>query len=179
MAQERIKDPTLSLEAAQSEPLEFDFQLQFPLEAIDREPLLAISPVRFAGSVAPIESGYSLQGDVGWQGQLECSRCLAAYPFRSEEEFSLVLYPRRAATEADRELEREELDVYFYEEPEVPVAPIVEERIQMALPMKPLCREDCKGLCSVCGQDLNQGNCECRVATVDPRFEALRKLKKV
>ena len=175
-----MKDPnTISLEAAQDQPVDFDFQLTFPLEALDREPLVEISPVRFAGQVSAIESGFALQGDLGWGGRLECSRCLASYPFRSDEEFSLVLYRRQTVGEAERELEREELDVYFFEEPDVPVAPIVEERIQMAVPMKPLCREDCRGLCPTCGQDLNQGDCACRDQTIDPRWEALRKLKKV
>jgi uncharacterized protein len=174
-----MKDPnTISLEAAQSEPLVFEFQLHFPLEALDREPLVEISPVHFAGEVSSIESGFALHGDLSWGGRLECSRCLAAYPFRSDEEFSLVLYRRQAVGGTERELEREELDVYFFEEPEVPVAPIVEERIQMAVPMKPLCREDCRGLCPHCGQDLNEASCPCASNAIDPRWEALRKLKK-
>ncbi len=170
---------TISLEAAHGQPVDFDFQLTFPLEALDREPLVEISPVRFAGQVTPIEAGFALQADLGWGGMLECSRCLVAYPFRSDEEFSLVLYPRQAAGEEERELEREELDVYFFEEPEVAVEPIVEERIQMAVPMKPLCSEDCKGLCVQCGQDLNVATCPCNEKTIDPRWEALQKLKKV
>jgi uncharacterized protein len=171
--------PTISLEAAQSEPVAFDFELQLPLEALDREPLVEISPVRFAGQVVPIEAGYSLVGDLAWGGKLECSRCLAPYPFRSDEGFSLVLYRHEAGQPAERELGRDELDVYFYDEPQVPVVPIVEERIQMAVPMKPLCREDCRGLCVHCGADLNQGECGCRAETIDPRWEALQKLKKV
>ncbi len=170
---------TISLEAAQDQPVDFEFQLTFPLEALDREPLVEISPVHFAGQVSAIESGFALQGDLGWGGRLECSRCLVAYPFRSDEEFSLVLYPRQPAGKDERELEREELDVYFFEEAEVPVAPIVEERIQMAVPMKPLCREDCRGLCVHCGQDLNVATCDCNEKSIDARWEALKKLKKV
>ena len=97
-----MKDPnTISLEAARSEPLAFEFQLRFPLEALDREPLVEISPVRFAGEVSPIESGFALHGDLSWGGRLECSRCLASYPFRSDEEFSLVLYRRQTIGEAE------------------------------------------------------------------------------
>jgi uncharacterized protein len=170
---------TISLEAASAEPLTFDFELRLPLETLDREPLVEITPVRFAGQVAPIEAGYSLIGDLAWGGKLECSRCLAPYDFTSDEGFSLVLYPHKAGAPAEQELGRDELDVYFYDQPEVPVVPIVEERIQMAVPMKPLCREDCRGLCAQCGADLNQGDCGCRTETIDPRWEALQKLKKV
>lgn len=174
------KDPnSISLEAAEQHPVPFDFELEFPLSGIDREPLVELSPVRFSGQVMPIEGGFSLDGLLGYDGRLECSRCLAAYPFRSQEAFSLVLYPHEKGQDPERELGRDELDVFFYDDPEVPVAPMVEERIQMAVPMKPLCREDCRGLCPACGADLNQGDCACNAKTIDPRWEALQKLKKV
>jgi len=60
----------------------------------------------------------------------------------------------------------------------VSVAPIVEERIQIALPMKPLCREDCRGLCPQCGADRNVSPCSCVVEFIDPRWRALQVLKK-
>ena len=180
MRSTHVKDPhTISLEAATEEPVAFDFELTVPAASLDREPLLEVSPVRFAGEVSSIEAGFALTGELSWGGKLECSRCLAAYPFAADENFSLVLYKREPGEPAERQLDRDDLDVYFFEEPELSVRPIVEERIQMAVPMKPLCKEDCLGLCPTCGEDLNQGNCECREETIDPRWEALSKLKKV
>jgi uncharacterized protein len=183
MRSTHVKDPnTIPLEAAADEPVAFDFELDVPAASLDREPLLELSPVRFSGEVSPVEAGFALSGDLSWGGKLECSRCLAAYPFATDESFSLILYKRYKAEPAEpdeRELEKDDLDVYFYEEPEVSVRPIVEERIQMAVPMKPLCKEDCLGLCPTCGKDLNQGPCECRDDAIDPRWEALSKLKKV
>jgi uncharacterized protein len=177
---DKPRDPhTLSLEAADTAPVSFIFELPFPLSSLDREPLVEISPVRFSGDVAPIESGYSLQGRLAYSGRLECSRCLVPYPFETDEEFSLVLYPHERGQSPERELGRDELDVYFYDDPEVPAGPIVEERIQMAVPMKPLCREDCRGLCVTCGADRNRGDCGCQTQTTDVRWEALSKLKKV
>lgn len=180
MARLDTKDPnTISLEAAETSPVSFDFELRIPLSELDREPLVEITPVRFSGEVAPIESGFTLDGRLAYGGKLECSRCLADYPFETDEAFTLVLYPRRPADASERELGRDELDVFFYDDPEIPVSPIVEERIQMAVPMKPLCREDCRGLCPTCGADRNHGDCDCRSDTIDPRWEALEKLKKV
>jgi len=178
--QAQPKDPhTISLEAAETSPVAFDFELEIPLESLDREPLVELSPVRFTGEVGPIEGGYSLNGRLAYSGRLECSRCLASYPFSTDDEFSLLLYPHRKGDEPERELGRDELDVSFYDDPDVPVRPIVEERIQMAVPMKPLCEEDCKGLCPTCGADRNRGDCTCRNEATDPRWEALSKLKKV
>lgn len=171
---------TLSLDAILDEPIAFVFELDFSLEALDREPLLEISPVRFQGEVSRIERGYALEGRLAYRGKLECSRCLVAYPFQTREDFSLLLYKGRMAGKPGEEevaLEKEDLDAYFYEDPVISVAPIVEERIQMAIPMKPLCREDCKGLCPQCGQDRNAGDCGCVAEVVDPRWEPLKSLK--
>jgi uncharacterized protein len=173
--------PSVSLETIVDEPLRFDFELPFEVEALDREPLVAISPVRIAGEVARVEGGHALMARLAWTGDLECSRCLSPYSFFHDEEFSLLLYPRGTAPEGEITLERDDLDAHFYDDPVVPIAPIAEERIQMSVPMKPLCREDCRGLCPNCGVDRNVTNCECaREAEeiVDPRWKALELLKK-
>jgi DUF177 domain-containing protein len=165
------------LETIVEEPYSFDYEVPFAREELDREPLVAVAPARFAGEITPVEGGHSLQANLAWDGRLECSRCLNPYDFSHREDFSLVLYPRKAVSETDLALDREDLDAYFYDDANVPVAPIVEERIQMAIPMKPLCREDCLGLCAQCGADRNVTRCDCVVEFVDPRWRALELLK--
>ena len=124
-----------------------------------------------------IEGGYSLEAELVYSGELECSRCLAPYPFQEDEVFSLVLYPRAGASSEDVELASKDLDILYYTEPVVPLAPIAEERVQMLLPMKPLCKPDCLGLCPTCGSDRNLAACACAPDTIDPRWEALKALK--
>ena len=172
-----MKLDAVSLDSVLDEPLRFESALPVAVAAIDREPLVAISPLEISGEVMRIEGGYALSARLVYAGQLECSRCLAPYPFQQEEDFSLVLYPKRVLTEEETELAKEDLDAVFYDDPVVPLAPIAEERVQMAMPMKPLCREDCKGLCPACGNDLNLGPCAGAHDAVDPRWEALRALK--
>jgi len=164
----------LSLHAVLEEPVFFVFELPFALAALDREPLLAISPVRLEGTVARIEGGFSLEARCAFQGQLECSRCLAGYPFELDETFTLLLYPRAAGAAGLRELGKDEIDVSEYEDGKIAVAPIAEERVQMAIPMKPLCREECLGLCPQCGKDRNLAPCDCGDEAADPRWAALR-----
>ena len=168
---------TLSLEVVLDEPVAFEFVLAFSIEAIDREPLVSISPVRMAGDVMRIEKGYALEARLAYSGELECSRCLAAYPFAVDEQFAIVLCPRGPQGGDEIALEKDDLDVSFYDDSVVPLAPIVEERIQMLVPMKPLCREDCKGLCPQCGLDRNVRGCGCVIETADPRWEPLKALK--
>ena len=168
---------SLPLESVLDEPVRFGGELAVPVSAIDREPLLGLSPLRISGEVRRIEGGYALEAELVYSGELECSRCLAGYAFQEDETFSLVLYPRAGAPSPAEELSRGDLDVVLYDDPVVPLAPLAEERVQMALPMKPLCKADCKGLCPSCGKDLNLGACACTRETIDPRWEALKALK--
>src|SRR4029453_6877723 len=131
-----------------------------------------------AGEVSRVEGGHSLSARMRWSGQLECSRCLTPYDFANDEQFSLLLYPRKPVHAAEVSLDRDDLDAHYYDDPAVSVAPIVEERIQMAVPMKPLCRPECRGLCPQCGTDLNVSECNCVVDEIDPRWRALELLKK-
>jgi len=168
----------LPLETIADEPLRFDFELPFDIAALDREPLLSVSPAHIAGEVSRVEGGHSLSARMRWSGQLECSRCLTPYDFANDEQFSLLLYPRRPVDAAEVSLGRDDLDAFYYDDPAVSVSPIVEERIQMAVPMKPLCRPECRGLCPQCGNDLNVSECNCVVDEIDPRWRALELLKK-
>ena len=175
-----MKQPnTLSLDAVLHEPLPFAFELSFSAAALDREPLLEISPVRLEGEVSRIEKGFAFDARIAYGGRLECSRCLASYSFQAQENFSLILKKRPAPTGEEVPLDSEDLDAYFYDDSVVSVAAIAEERIQMTVPMKPLCKEDCRGLCPLCGEDWNVADCGCALESADPRWEALRRLKKV
>jgi uncharacterized protein len=167
----------ISLDGVQDDPVAFAFDLPFDLEAIDREPLRELSPVHLEGEISRIEGGFAIEGRYAFRGKLECSRCLLPYEFAVEEPFSLTLLPRKAGASEEKELSREDLDVNFYEGDELAVAPIAEERVQMAIPMKPLCREDCLGLCPKCGADRNAGACGCAGEESDPRWGALAEWK--
>jgi len=169
---------SFSLDSVLDEPLRFDFELPFSAEALGREPLVEISPVRIGGEVSRVEGGYSLEARLAYQGKLECSRCLVHYPFTSREEFSLLLYPRKPIAEGELSLEKDDLDTLFYGDPAVSVVAIAEERIQMAVPMKPLCREECRGICPHCGRDRNISECDCAAESIDLRWKALELLKK-
>jgi uncharacterized protein len=168
---------SLTLDSVLDEPVRFGGELAVPVSAIDREVLVSLSPLEISGQVRRIEGGYAMDAELVYSGELECSRCLTPYPFRENEAFSLVLYPRTSAPAPDVELTRDDLDVVYYSDPVVPLAPIAEERVQMALPMKPLCKPDCRGLCPTCGKDRNLGACACASETIDPRWEALKALK--
>ncbi len=91
----------------------------------------------------------------------------------SEEEVKV----RREGEEI--ELTRGELDVDFIDKRGlIDVKGFVEEEVRLAVPLKPLCHPQCKGLCPTCGLNLNQGECGCERDEIDPRLAPLLELKK-
>lgn len=113
----------------------------------------------------------SLRGQVHGQ----CARCLEDYVFGLEHDFRCVLTPRSAEV-AGAELTADDLALSSYEGDEIDVTPLVYEQVILALPTRPLCAEDCRGLCPRCGANLNHGACGCPSAPSDPRLAVLHSL---
>ena len=78
--------------------------------------------------------------------------------------------------EEEVEVEDDDLTTAFYTNDEIDLGQLVLEQFYLAVPMKPLCRESCRGLCPECGTNLNTGTCSCVREWVDPRLESLRAL---
>jgi uncharacterized protein len=106
---------------------------------------------------------------------LTCSRCAEAFPGRADVDIDVRLVPRPRAADSV-ELGADDLDVDFYDNDELDLARVVENETTLALPMKPLCRPDCRGLCAVCGANRNVVACTCASRPPDPRLAALRDL---
>lgn len=106
----------------------------------------------------------------------QCGRCLEEYPLSLTREFSVVLTPRPPVGR-ETELSYDELSASFYSEEMIDVSALVYEQTLLALPIPPLCRDDCKGLCPQCGVDRNVETCDCRPDWTDPRLAVLSSLR--
>lgn len=107
-----------------------------------------------------------------------CSRCLGDFSSSMDVSFSEEYVPAVSGEgEADHELTGTELALNYYSGDEIDVAGLVREQVLLSVPMKPLCREDCRGICPRCGKDLSGGDCGCREDRIDPRLAPLKKLK--
>jgi uncharacterized protein len=104
-----------------------------------------------------------------------CSRCLEDFAARIDAPVDVRLMPKPAGADSV-ELGVDDLEVDFYENDELDVTRVVANEATLALPMKPLCREDCRGLCPACGANRNATPCTCDTRPPDPRLGALRDL---
>jgi uncharacterized protein len=104
-----------------------------------------------------------------------CGRCLETFPARIEVPIDVRLAPRPPAGDSV-ELAADDLDVDFYANDQLDLGRVVATETTLALPMKPLCRPDCQGLCAVCGANRNVVPCTCASRPPDPRLAVLRDL---
>jgi uncharacterized protein len=136
------------------------------------------SPVELAFDIHKDKDKFRLVGRVRAELELTCSRCVEPYRFPVDAEFDQRYLPASdASTTADTEVEQDDLETSYYENDQIDLSELMREQFYLALPMKPLCREDCKGLCAQCGTNLNTGTCDCAPVWEDPRLAALKQLK--
>lgn len=110
----------------------------------------------------------------------QCGRCLEplVIPVNSDIKYNLIPLPEKSGREIEISPDSaEEINIGYYDGDEVDLDPIVLEQVVLQIPIKPLCREACKGLCPGCGADLNVQTCGCRADAGDLRFAALKDFK--
>ena len=156
----------------------FDWQETLAVTAadLDHPDLQALGDVSVTGRISPMSEGYLFEAKLSALQTLRCTRCLEDFeqPMATEVRLMIeICEPHEMPAEV--ELVADDLGVLKLVEPEIETEPLWREQLHLALPMKPLCRDDCAGLCSSCGADLNEGACGCGPA-VDPRWAALQGL---
>jgi uncharacterized protein len=145
--------------------------------AVD-EDYRVVEPVSLAFDIFKDKQAFRLTGRVKTTLELKCSRCLEPFTVPVDQEFDLRYQPHTVnAGEGEREIEEDDLTTAFYENDEIDLGAMMHEQFVLSLPMKPLCSEGCKGLCPVCGANLNTTTCDCKPVWEDPRLAVLKKLK--
>jgi uncharacterized protein len=142
------------------------------------EDFTVVAPVALAFDVYKDKQQFRLVGTVKTELALPCSRCLEPFRTPIDARFDLRYQPQSPAAASEREIQEDDLTTAFYEHDEIDLGLLMTEQFYLALPMKPLCGDDCRGLCAVCGTNLNRGDCSCVTHWEDPRLAALSALKK-
>jgi len=110
---------------------------------------------------------------------MACSRCLQNVSMAVAGEMNLVFRPQPDQPGDEVRLGEDELEVSFYQAGEIDLGEVLLGELSLALPMAPLCRPDCPGLCPECGRLLQEGPCQCQGKPTDPRWAKLAKLAKL
>ncbi len=120
-----------------------------------------------------------VDGTVGTAIRFRCSRCNKEFsrPFSASFDLSYLPQPRGTNQDSEIELSYEDMDVGYYDGVALDVDLMVLEQIELGMPMKFVCRDECKGLCYKCGADLNEGACLCKEET-DSRLSVLLDFQK-
>jgi uncharacterized protein len=146
---------------------------------LDREDFRLVAPVAFHADVRKDSEKVRLVGRLQTTLEVACSRCLEPFQIPVDTAFDLLFLPSAAeAATGEHEIDDADVGVSFYQDDVIDLAEVMREQFFLALPMKPLCREDCLGLCPVCGTNRNTGTCTCEANWIDPRMAPLSKFKK-
>jgi uncharacterized protein len=146
---------------------------------IDLEPQLCSDPLEIHCELSKTDDLISAKGWVKGKMQLACDRCLREFesPYKSYFE---VRY-RAQGTGEDPEgvgvYPDGQFEIVYFEGQLLDVADQIRQTILLSVPMRVLCKEDCRGLCGGCGVDLNLGTCRCSEPPPDPRWSALKNWK--
>lgn len=106
-----------------------------------------------------------------------CARCAEEFAEGGARDFRFVLAPKAIGFDKDQNLSDEDLEFSLYDGDQIDLAPLIREQFLLSLPTRPLCREDCRGLCPKCGINLNNAQCSCSEEAGHPGLAALRNLK--
>ncbi len=159
--------------------------VKFSLEAGTFSPLLpdkekfdfSLDRVDVTGDLRKVGQSIFFTGTFETLLKTECGRCLEYAYLPIKADCRCTLLPEVEQGEEKIALKTEDLDIGYYAGQVIDLTPIIFEQIMLQIPMKVLCRESCKGLCSRCGINLNTGSCDCHIDFIDERLKVLKHFK--
>ncbi len=160
-------------------PRDLDVRVDLPgLTGPDRSALL-VRPAHFVGVLEPVDQGVELRGRMEAEVRLGCHRCLEIFERTLNGEFFLQIVGEAVEFGAGEvEIHGGDTTLFYATEGKADLAEILTEQAYLAMPLKAVCRPDCRGLCPTCGVNRNGIECDCQEGAVDPRLAPLLAFKK-
>ncbi|MFZ1083768.1 MAG: DUF177 domain-containing protein [Terracidiphilus sp.] len=168
------------------EPIDFDLKL-LPGAVDLGEDAAQQGPLEVSGRAEVIHehrgprdivADIRLKGRFAGRFEVPCARCVEPVEIPLSGDFDLIFRPVAADAEAtERSITAQETEIGYYLEDSLSLEDVLHEQVLLSLPVKTLCKSDCKGLCPRCGVDRNSQPCSCDVGPSDPRWEALAGLR--
>jgi uncharacterized protein len=174
---EQIKEKSLALKFEEGPQT-------FPVlkEMAQTEECIFLDPIKLSLNAVRIGALVEVKGDFHTTVRLVCGRCLREFETSLKSRFSLIYAKQLPGQGEDSdqeevELSAQEIGLIYFRGEEINLQDGIQEQVVMAFPLRPLCSEDCKGLCPICGTDLNNDNCSCRRNAANSKFAVLKDLK--
>ena len=171
----------LSIQKLEAKKIRFDEKVEPGRLDWSESGVRQVSPLLAKGEAELLEG---TDGEVRIKGSLQvameadCDRCLGSAQFSVEEPFDLFYQPNSAAEGADEVAINEvEAEIGFYRGAGIELDEVLQEQVLLMLPMHRLCREDCRGLCPVCGKNRNESLCSCHEVPTDDRWQSLKQFQ--
>ncbi len=129
-----------------------------------------VEPIVYEGEIYKVDREFYIHLNIDYSYQESCGRCLNNFTEKNHTKLTAKL------TDSMEEIEEnEETNFVYYDDiSNIDLSKDIRDMILLSLPMTPICSESCKGLCQVCGIDLNKEDCDCEVDRVDPRLAILK-----
>jgi uncharacterized protein len=176
------------IEVAELELHPIDFQEEFPPDAIDLgDDVRQVTPLKTSGRAQLVEEHHGkrqviqdirIQGDLSTRLELPCARCLDPVLKDVVRMFDLLYRP--LGTDAGNEelsVTAAEAEIGYYQGDGLLLEDTLREQVLLSVPLKVVCREDCRGLCAICGKNRNTEPCACVQPLEDPRWAALKDIR--
>ena len=176
----------LDIKELELHPLEFAEKFQPDVIDLGTEARLR-TPLEASGRAEVVEERHGkhqiikdirLRGRLSTGLELQCARCLEPIRQDIKRDFELLYRPLGAdAGHEELSVTDAEAEIGYYQGEGLLLEDVLREQILLALPLRVICKEECKGLCPHCGKNLNVEQCSCAEPLEDPRWAALREIR--
>jgi uncharacterized protein len=176
------------IEIAELELHPIDYQEEFPPGAIDLgADVRQVSALKAGGRAQLVEEHHGkhntikdirIQGDLATTLELPCARCLDPVAQNVARQFDLLYRPLGIdAGNEELSVTTAEAEISYYQGEGLLLEDVLREQVLLSVPIKAVCRDDCKGLCPICGKNRNTEACDCVQPLTDPRWSALKEIR--
>lgn len=175
---EKLSDLWINFCDIPDDGLDFDIKEEFSDLGIETDDFDIKEPIHIEGKVTKFGKTLYVKGHLLAKMTMTCSRCIESFSFTLDSEIDATYVPlENESLEEEKELDQSDLDILFYKDDRLDLQEIIRDHIVLSIPLQPLCKPDCLGLCQNCGQDLNVSKCACKTEDIHPKLEILKKLK--
>jgi uncharacterized protein len=137
-----------------------------------------VDPLEVRATAELVEGQIRITGELHTRLEMVCARCLEPVQEEISRDFDLFYRPLLPVNpDEEVRLKDDDTDIAFFQGEGLFLADVLAEQVLLAIPMKVICRSDCRGLCPTCGANLNADDCRCETHATDPRLAPLARIK--